>query len=171
MRQRMSHLIAGQTVDESISHLIIDKAVSKHTGTTVTMALDTLCGPCGVISYEMARRLGYDVDSLLPQSLRAPTQTDLTGNARPLLPVEPAPKPIHSVDGSPLQIFGRINGLKLCVNNQHDLEFDVLVGGAAVGCDRRSLLLPRAPPYYGSSTTTRGNKDPYYPWWAVLCNT
>ena len=135
MRQRMSHLIAGQTVDESISHLIIDKAVSKHTGTTVTMALDTLCGPCGVISYEMARRLGYDVDSLLPQSLRAPTQTDLTGNARPLLPVEPAPKPIHSVDGSPLQIFGRINGLKLCVNNQHDLEFDVLVGGAAVGCD------------------------------------
>ena len=39
MRQRMSHLIAGQTVDESTTHLIIDRAVCKHTGTSVTGVL------------------------------------------------------------------------------------------------------------------------------------
>ena len=101
---RLSQLVVGQTVDESTTHLIIDRAVCKNTGTVVTMALDTLCGPCGMISYELARQLGYDVNPLLPPSLRTPVQTDLNGEPRKLLPVVPAPKPIHSVDGSPLQI-------------------------------------------------------------------
>ena len=52
-----------------------------------------------------------------------------------------------------------------------EMWWATLPGEPAFGVSARSLLLPRAPPYYGSSTTTRGNKDPYYPWWAVLCNT
>ena len=133
--QRLQHLVAGHTVDESVSHLVIDTAVCKNTGRVVNLALDTLCGPCGIVSYELARRDGYDVDPHLPAHLRAPPLKDSTGTPRKLLPIEPAPKPIHSVDGSPLAIYGRINGWKLCINNQHDIEIDVLVSGPSMGCD------------------------------------
>ena len=48
MRQKVAHLIVGKTVDENHTHLIIDEAVCKRTGTVVSAALDTLCGPCGI---------------------------------------------------------------------------------------------------------------------------
>jgi hypothetical protein len=71
----------------------------------------SLCGPCG-IGVDVARRMGYDVDSLLPTAARRPPPTDSPGKIKKLLPVErPRRKPVHTVDGSPLLIHGRINGL------------------------------------------------------------
>eukprot|EP01046_Picozoa_sp_COSAG06_P068473 COSAG06_NODE_18225_length_897_cov_2.479950_1_plen_240_part_10 len=136
VQDRLKSLVAGHTVDEDVTHLILDTVICKNTGSRLRMAADSLCGPCGIVGVDVARRMGYDVDSLLPAAARRPPVTDSQGNIKKLLPVErPKRKPIHTVDGSPLLIHGRINGLKVCVNNQHDLEFDVLITDQSVGCD------------------------------------
>ena len=136
VQDRLKNLVAGHTVDEDVTHLILGTVVCKNTGVRLRMAADSLCGPCGIVGVDVARRMGYDVDSLLPAEARRPPPTDSQGKIKKLLPVErPKRKPIHTVDGSSLLIHGRINGLKVCVNNQHDLEFDVLIADQSVGCD------------------------------------
>ena len=135
VRQRAQRVAAGHTVDEELSHLIIGRAVCSHNGRSVVVAADSLCGPTGITGYQKAHEMGFDVNAVLPPALQLPVRTDASGKPVKLLPVEPAPKPIHSVDGSPLQIYGRINGLKLCINNKHEIEVDLLIGSAAVGCD------------------------------------
>ena len=102
---RLDQQVAGiRTVEDSISHLIVANVTVGRNGHTVRAAMDSLCGPVGVIDEEQAKRAGYDLSNL-----------DTVGG------------PIHGVDGSPLGIRGRLNGVDLWLSNRHCITVDLLV--------------------------------------------